>query len=140
MKKLILLLTVSFSILAISCSNDDDGNQDPIIGSWKLSQEFENGELITSDPCDLEGVVIFSEDGSLRSEFYEENGDGNCELAPDGVDTGTWINSGDNVYSFTVDGDTSEEEINFSGNTFSIEYSDTFDGQTTEYRDVFVKI
>ncbi|MFD2563708.1 lipocalin-like domain-containing protein [Aquimarina rubra] len=141
MKKLIFLFAISLSIVVSSCGDDDDGvNQDLLIGSWKLSQEFENGVQITSDPCDLEDVITFKADGTFEDTYFEDNGSGTCVEVTDDINMGAWENTGGNVYSITFDGQTNTEEISFSGNTFSVEYSDTFDGQTTEYRDVYTRI
>ncbi|MDH7447339.1 lipocalin family protein [Aquimarina sp. 2201CG14-23] len=141
MKKRILLFAISFSMVIISCGDDDDGiDQDLLIGSWKLSQEFEDGELIVSDPCDLQGSLTFNADGTLESEFYEEDGNENCILVVEYEDTGTWENKGNGIYTFIIDGEASTDEIKFSENTFYIEYSDTFEGETTEFREVFERI
>lgn len=139
MKKLIVLFVATLSLCITSCGSDDDGvSQDALIGSWQFSQEFENGELITSDPCDLQDVLTFNADGSFTGRFFEDDGTGTC-VELEGV-TGTWENGGNNVYSFTSDGETDTETITFSANTFSIEYSETFEGTTTVYREVYTRI
>ncbi|WP_378180559.1 lipocalin family protein [Aquimarina sp. SS2-1] len=142
MKKILLLFVATISFCITSCGDDDDDGtvQDPLVGSWQLSQEFENGVEIASDPCDLEGVLTFRINGTYEGTFFEDDGTGVCVQLVEETETGTWRKTGNNIYTFIVEGDTITDEITFSGNTFSIEYSDTFGDQTTEYRDVYIKI
>ena len=116
MKKLILLLSV-LTLVFTSCGSDDDNgsSQDSFIGTWKFSQAFEDGieqELI---PCaDLETIVV-SSNGTFTATGYDDYGDG-CEL--DFAQSGTWENSGSNMYSITEDNDTLLIQIEFGDRNY----------------------
>lgn len=67
MKKILLLLSISF--LIISCSNDDSDDETEIIGQWKLIE-------VNADPGDGSGifqtvesdkVVVFLKNGTVTS-------------------------------------------------------------------------
>ncbi|GAA0715023.1 hypothetical protein GCM10009430_08910 [Aquimarina litoralis] len=138
MKKLIVVFVATLSLCITSCGSDDDGVRDPLIGAWQFTEAFENGESITSDPCDLQDILTFNADFAYVGRFFEDDGSGTCiELE---LVTGTWENGGNNVYSFTSEGETDTETITFSENTFTIEYSETFEGTTTVYREVYTRI
>lgn len=138
MKKLVLLFGV-FGLLLSSCSNDDDNSssQDLLIGSWKLHKIYENDVEVALDPCEKEGTIVVSANGAYSATTFEENLNGGCE--PTDVENGTWENVGNGNYTLTFEGFSSTEQLFFEDNTFYFLYSDTFNGETTEYKDVYIR-
>ncbi|KAA1246850.1 lipocalin family protein [Aquimarina sp. RZ0] len=127
MKKIFLLFFVS--VLIASCSSDDDSvsvnTQDKLIGSWNITQLFENGveEMLTS--CDLKDMFDVTADQKFKITSYDTiNGD--CTIIEETID-GTWENIGNNVYKLKegVEVETAiEAKITFSENTMTFEFSD----------------
>ncbi|MDH3322268.1 MAG: lipocalin family protein [Flavobacteriaceae bacterium] len=130
MKKILLFLLIIASAVSISsCSDDDDSpDNDSIVGQWHLSQILLNGIPLPLElaPCELQGVLEFKSNGTFTIETFEENELGECVL--DEIETGTWVNKGDNVYAITIDGETEEATVTFEGNTFYL--TETEDGTT----------
>ena len=137
-KRLLLLCVIGLTSMA--CPNDDVEDptpENPIVGTWVFLEAYENGVLEQSEPCDLEGDVVFAENGDFSGEYYvDDNADGTCELEE--IDSGTWSNT-ENLYTITIDGQSETKEVTFEGNTFYFEETDTEDGITTTYRAVFIK-
>lgn len=138
MKKLILLLVIGLTVMA--CPNDDVDDpisENPIVGTWKFLESFENDVPEDIEPCDTEGALVFEENGNFSGEYYvDDNEDGVCELEE--MDMGTWSNTG-NLYTITIDGESETKEITFEGNTFFFEETDIEGGISITYKDVFVK-
>ena len=138
MKKLSLLLC-ALSIIFSSCSSDDDsGSQDPIVGTWTFHQFFEDGVQQSITACEMQETFTFSSNGTTFYEFYEDT-QGACELEES--INGTWSSEG-NVYTLTVAGESSSEEITFEGNTFYFEYTefpDPTDPVPVTYREVYIR-
>jgi len=136
MKK-ITLLFVAIALVFMSCdSNDDDNsNDDPIIGTWKYFKYIENGVEQQLDLCETEDTLIFTENGNLTSMDYEEELNA-CVL--DFTFNATWSSSG-NIYTVNSEEGTDSVEITFDGNTFYTEdtYSDGIEEIT--YREVYIK-
>ncbi|MFL1010729.1 lipocalin-like domain-containing protein [Flavisericum labens] len=137
MKKLILLFTVVLVGLS-SCSNDDDsGSQDPLIGTWTWFKSFENGVEEPLDDCDKKDNIVVAADGTLTETYYYDN-NGTCES--DGTDMATWENTGGGTYRIVYSGDDIIDiKITFEGNTFFVEESETFGGETYTYKIVYIK-
>ncbi|WP_299183681.1 lipocalin family protein [uncultured Aquimarina sp.] len=122
MKKVILLFTAFISIIMISCQTDDDAGppdtQDKFIGSWKITQEFQDGIEQAVDTCELLDVLTVTADQNFTSTAHRmENG--TCVLVDNPLE-GTWENLGDDKYRITFDNDqieVIEATITFSGNT-----------------------
>jgi len=136
MKKLTLLLCLVSLISASSCSNDDGGSSDSLVGTWKAYQYFEDGVEVELNNCQNEASLAFYSDGTWVSKIYEENFEGECEL--DWIETGTWENKGNGIYKITYDEDEDYNdliEFQFEGNTMIIEeeYEDW------SYKQVFIK-
>jgi len=138
MKKIILLLAVSISIGMTSCNSDDDGaasvdmipvpSEDKLIGSWKLTKEFENDVELTLEECKLENIFTVTDDLKYRRTVNvpDSTENGSCELVS--TVTGTWKNLGNDIYKFNFDsGEIGffENKITFSGNTMSQESTDS---------------
>lgn len=128
------LLLIGF--LAVSCNNDDDssdGNVDVIVGTWKVSDVWMDGEsvydqLLAVAYCPLQNEYNFMNDYTLRIDTFEEG------ISPENCvngtpQTGSWSVT-NNIYSVTFDdtGDTNSSPVAFQNdNTFTTET--TFEGQ-----------
>ncbi|WP_299247175.1 lipocalin family protein [uncultured Aquimarina sp.] len=140
MKKIILLF-VLISTLITSCTSDDDGArpidmEDPIIGTWKITQAFRNGEEAILGPCYLEETIVFTDEGKFMRSAYEIE-DGNC--GEEYINTGMWENLGNGRYKITRDNslaDPTEGTFTFSGNTMTIVTND----QLGEFREVLTRV
>ena len=138
MKKIILLLCVSVFILT-SCSSDDDNedlSQDQLIGTWTYFQSFEDGVEIILTDCEKQETQEFSSNGDFTITFYDDF-DGPCE--EDFVLSGTWSNSGNNLYTIEALGQTISQELVFEGDTYSVTETDTDGGETIVYREVYIR-
>ena len=137
MKKLILLFLAT-TLVFTSCNKDDDSpSQDPFIGTWTSYKSFLNGEELELDDCDLQDSLVVNADGTILQSYYYEN-EGTCEL--DGEDSATWENLGNSVYRITYSVDeVYEDKITFEGNTFYVETSQTFNGETYTYKEVYIR-
>lgn len=133
MKKLILLLSV-IAFAFTSCSKDDnnDTSQDLLIGTWTYSNSLEDGVEISLSDCEKQETWINDADGTFTVTVYDDI-DGPC--VENGTISGTWENSGNGVYTFTVLGIPITQQITFDSNTFFITY---FEGDV-EYKDVYTK-
>lgn len=126
MKKIILLLITIVSLSSCSSNDDDTASLNAIIGNWQLKSITENGTERTTD-CTRKSTLTFLENGSATSKDYNDDS-GICENDDNG--TFTWENTTGSIYKIIEDGDISEVQINFSQDksTFSITFSETFDG------------
>ncbi len=100
MKKIILILAC-IQILTISCSNDDDNSNDQrIIGKWNYYQEINeiNGiDVGTYDwphSCsNIKDNVEFVNDGNYIESYYLNN----CQIDISNSGNGTWNLNGNNL-------------------------------------------
>ena len=131
MKKIILLLITIVSLSSCSSNDDDTTSLNAIIGNWQLKSMTENDEERTTD-CTRKSTVTFLENGNGSQISYNENYDGNGNAICENDDNGTftWENSTGSIYKIIEEGDISEVQITFSQDksTFSIDFSETFDG------------
>jgi len=106
MKKTILLI---LGIIISACSSSDDNNQiqqDQIIGVWKTFREVEvltNGqeEQYLPSVCELKNRYTFNEDGTLFLTNFPESDDPNCEeLVGNLYQSGTWEKLSEFKYKF----------------------------------------
>ena len=114
---------------------------DPIIGNWKLVQEFDNGEEVVLSDCDLMGTFEFLEDGFFFEKEYEDNETSTaCIETP--VKTRLWINIGNSTYKLYKIADDSYEEakITFGTNTMTVEVSFEEEGVTYNAKLVFNRV
>ncbi len=137
MKKLILLLSV-FALVFISCNSDDDNDssQELLIGTWTYFQSFEDGVEILLDDCEKQETQVFNDDGTFTITEYDDF-NGPCEL--EGTFSGTWVNSGNGIYTVIALGETFSQAITFDANTYSVVFIETEGTVTTEYKDVYVR-
>ncbi|WP_154652589.1 lipocalin family protein [Flavobacterium rivuli] len=71
---LVFSLVAAFLIL-IGCNNDDDSpaTANPIIGTWKLTEVYLNGQAVATNSCELEETYIFGAD-QFTHELYGNSG------------------------------------------------------------------
>ncbi|MBW1295316.1 lipocalin family protein [Aquimarina litoralis] len=140
MKKIVLLFA-AISTIMISCQSDDDGAgpvdmQDPFVGTWKITQEFENGVEVMQEACDLEETIIIKDDMKLSGTYYMMGTSG-CTVG--GTYTGTWENLGNNKYKVTSDdpeATSTEATVTFSGNTMTVIIND----EEGEFKQVLTRV
>ena len=121
MKKIALLATVAFcsTIGLVSCNNDDDSNNNSIVGEWEFykSTEYINGEYTLVDYTHAEGCekdnLIFGADQTLTDVYYENTEEANC------------VEYIDDELTYTINGNTIT--INDGEDQFSVEYYITGD-------------
>lgn len=111
MKKL-LFFAVSAGFIFTSCNNDDEGNSNSIVGTWRPVSEKaisgKNGNTLYNDPhssCYKKSTFNFKSNNTVSSTIYDENSSGNCENY--GTDTSPYSYDPGNK-QLTVDGETSE--------------------------------
>ena len=144
MKKITILflsvLTLGLSVA--SCSNDDDndGGSASIEGKWELSQVGyivggqETLEDVKNESCSND-TYEFTNDGKFKYTEYYSN-EGKCE--PE-TDNGTWTKNG-NTLKIKFTGDDEESyETEISGNKAKLKQTQTVEGQTFTYVEVYVK-
>ncbi|PZD79024.1 lipocalin family protein [Mesonia sp. K7] len=129
MKKLLVLASLILSISLVSCSNDDDGGQDPIIGTWELESISFEGQEFPLEECEGETTVQFKSNGEVIATDYMLNENDECEV--DTISEGTWELTQGTTYQTTFAGETTTTEVIFSNNNnkFTIEedgFSSTF--------------
>ena len=92
MKKIILLLGIAS--LVFSCSSDDssDGggvsssvSTTDLVGTWVLTSESLNGELLMLDACELETNVVFTDSRYTKTESNTVGGVCNSNIEAAGV-------------------------------------------------------
>ena len=112
----------TFSVKTIFIAAEDVV-PDPIIGNWRLVQEFYNGEEESLSDCDLMGTFEFKDDGFFYEKEYEDNGTSVCTETP--VKTRLWKNIGNSMYQLYKIADDSIEEvkITFETNKMTVELS-----------------
>ena len=101
MKKLITIASlILITILAVSCSKDDDGavssGTGNLIGTWKLDYFVSNGNITEEIICDEQVQYIFSSDASYTKTTFAGSGSTSC-LKGD-VTNGTWSNTSGNNF------------------------------------------
>ena len=142
MKRFLFILTLIIgSSYLITCSSDDDDEpaaKDRIIGKWQLTEEFLNGIALPLDDCELKTTIEFFENGSYTERDYEYDDDElECLSLP--VSNGTWEYLGDSNY-FISDIGIESLEMEFSGNTMTVFYSETIEGITLEIVVIFNRV
>lgn len=132
-----ILPMLLLGFLSVSCNNDDDsssGNDDLIVGTWKVSnawigEESIYDQLLQTNFCAMQNLYNFMNDNSLEIDTFEEGiTPENCVIGV--TQTGTWTKT-DDVYSVTFDesGETSSSNVTFQNdNTFTTQT--IFQGQS----------
>lgn len=124
MKKIALLLSLSF--LAFSCSDDDDsGSNSDLIGTWTWTESYEEleGEIVYEhdlDECDMMDSFVFSSN-SVKITTYASTSEG-CVLD---YDESTSYSTAGNLITF--DGGESVEYV-INGSELRFIEEDSYDG------------
>lgn len=130
----------TFSIKTIFTA-DEDVIPDPIIGNWKLVQEFDNGVEISLSECDKMETFEFSEDGFFfEQEFEDDETSTNC--IESSVKTRIWKNIGNSTYILYEIADDSEQvvKITFVNNTMTVELSIEEEGVVYSAKLIFNRV
>ncbi|WP_035695933.1 lipocalin family protein [Christiangramia portivictoriae] len=120
MKKILLLLL--FTGVLISCSDDDDvqENDASILGTWFLV-EANNVPNFSINECTSQSYLSFMADNTANSEFFT-NAAGECESESS---SGDWSNSSGSQYTFTVPGfGELTGTVSFNGDRFTFTPND----------------
>jgi len=95
MKKYFVFLLISAFL--ISCSKDDDTPEiDPIVGTFRISTVFGDGQEYDIDACADRTTIIFEEDRKGYNDIYAQNTTNSCGITETGILT--W-RKGDNIYT-----------------------------------------
>lgn len=127
MKKMKFLLLILFGTMILSCSSDDNGNNDneiTIIGKWKLvSGSSESGDYNLSQ-CLLQNTIEFNSGLSAEENNYSDD-TGDCLNS---ISNFTYETNGNEIIfhhtnedtsaTFTVTATTFTYTINGTNNTF----------------------
>ena len=71
-----VLVLLSFTIT--NCSSDDDNtNENPIIGTWRLDSQNFDGNPVTLNNCDLQFTVIYTATEFTSTDYNTDNS-GSC--------------------------------------------------------------
>lgn len=147
MKKILLIigaLIMAISINSCSDDNDDNQNQNYIIGKWRLSQLIVEGlDPVLVESLDLElnecekkmTIEIFG-DGNYTEKDYEYN-EFITECVLYDISDGTWEYLGNSMYSFS--GLNSEPiKVTVDGNKIIAEYTETYEGISATLKLIFI--
>ena len=155
MKNLFKLLTITLLVITVSCSSDDDSSGGgevegggSLVGEWDLIEYtlgapqdinfdgVESTDVLEEVPC-FDASIIFMSNGNFTSSTDEFdfdidiiNEEATITCADPELNSGTWELDGDSLTTVS-EGETDTQTINFSGDTFSIFFSDPLFGETT---------
>ena len=135
---LFLLVTLSFTSCNKSDDNDGSTTSGNIVGKWNFSKEggIVNGQEVLGDYQHQTGCakdnVEFKSNGSVVSTEYSTN----CAAS---TFTASYAKSGDTV-TVTTSGDSTVLTIlQLDSTTLKVKYTDTFEGTTTTYVELYTK-
>jgi hypothetical protein len=126
MKKITTILLIIVLIFIFSCDKSDSEAQDPIVGKWEYSTQYENDIQSTQNDC-KPSTIEFQSNGNRNDLYYDSNLSGNCVVV-DNVNS-TWEKTNTNTYQFNHNGDIYTETVTFeNGNNKLILQSSDTDG------------
>ncbi|MCL7763407.1 lipocalin family protein [Polaribacter sp. Z014] len=150
MKNLILLILTSF--LLISCDNDDspsdEMSNDAVIGKWvQIARAFDGVNDENLDECELMETIEFKSNNIVLEEDYDPDflfPDDTSSSEYDGCKLSktieyTWTKN-ENVYQFSLDGETAEPIITFENGDLKITFEEIYNGATQTDSRTFRKI
>ncbi len=134
MKKLNLLIGLLIGFTILSCSSDDENNinQDILIGIWKpikFVEIYQDAGEVTNEAsnCYQQSRISFSSNNSFNQQLVEKNNSGDCvEDNSDNYISGTWEKISDNKYDIQItffNEDTQQNEV-FNGDQDEITFPD----------------
>lgn len=143
MKKVFIFCSIIALGLFASCSNDQntEESENALIGSWQLVAEYDNNEPYELTTCELEQTIVFKADNSYQYISYSPTDDEGSECAVDDYSTlGDW--SITSKGKMMISDDYIEIEVNYtvSGDTFTMSYTDSDDGEDYTVKSVYTKI
>ncbi|WP_440881160.1 lipocalin family protein [Tenacibaculum sp. C7A-26P2] len=108
MKKLNLLIGFLIGLIILSCSKEDEsGNQDPIIGNWKLKsvKRLDLDEVLISEKslseCEERSAMRFSSNQDYTFSRFNEDPNGGCYDLVQSISNGIWSYSSTNGYQIS---------------------------------------
>ncbi len=126
MKKIATVLLIIVLIFIFSCDKSDSEVQDPIVGKWEYSTQYENDIQSTQNDC-KPSTIEFQSNGNRNDLYYDSYLSGNCVVV-DNVNS-TWEKTNTNTYQFNYNGDIYSETVTFeNGNNKIILQSSDTDG------------
>ena len=134
MKKLNLLLGILIGLSILSCSSDNENNinQDLLIGIWKPIKFVEvyqdaSEVIYESSNCYQQSRISFNSNSSFNQLLFDKNTNGDCvEDNSDNFVSGTWEKISDNKYDIQItffNENTQQNEV-FSGDHDEITFPD----------------
>lgn len=140
MKNLLKIAFIAVAIFVTSCGKADDSvSSKDLVGTWTAVSIFEDGVSQELSECEKRTNIVFTET-HLKMTPYEQDKNGNCNIATKDIAEGTYSVSGNTI---TIkDGNNSSESasISLSGGklTFSSVHKD-LNGNDFRTGIVFVK-
>ena len=123
-------------LIKVTFIDNDTFVPDSIIGKWQFDQEFKDGvENIGITECEKKLTIQFFEAGTYEEKEFEDDG-AECIFE---VNNGTWRNLGSDLYEISDKGD-SEFKVTFANNKMTVEFTDTEDGVTADYKVILIKV
>ena len=98
MKKIILLFAISLTFLNCS-SSDENVSDNSLIGTWKIAEEYSNGEKTQLRECQENDFTEIFSNNTFKATFYEKV-DNECITNDDS--SGTWKHIGGKEYNIIV--------------------------------------
>lgn len=128
MKKALLFLTVISSLTFLSCSssNDDEGNNDSLIGTWNLSHTDDGFSYSTTLTFGTTTITIVDKEVSPENETTIETTEGT-------------YTANDNSITITLPGDGDDDETiveatySIDNNVLTVTFNDNGNSETEEY-------
>ena len=108
MKKIATVLLIIVLIFIFSCEKSDSEAQDPIVGKWEYSTQYENDIQITYNNC-KHSTLEFKSNGTRNYLSYATNLSGDC-IVLDNINS-TWEKTDTNTYKFKNNNGNSYSEI-----------------------------
>ncbi|TGV01571.1 lipocalin-like domain-containing protein [Flavivirga rizhaonensis] len=136
------LLTIITACLTFSCSSDDDSptksNAELIIGTWKWTEETEDGTNEVLDECDLLDTLTFTDTQVSYVSHFKENQ--NATTCSSITLNDIYSINGNSITSDVELADTNTYEIvTLNSTTLVLKFEETFNNETTVYTNTFVK-
>ena len=140
MKKVLLFGLSIAALTFVSCSDDDGGSSAPLEGKWYYSEEgvSANGQEVLQDYVDhQEGCekdyIEFVEGGVFKDvDFYNTD----CDTY---MDETTWSRSGNTLTIGTGEDAETGTIATLNGSTLKLTVTETFEGQTFNYVEVYTR-
>ena len=141
MKKIATVLLIIVLIFIFSCEKSDSEAQDPIVGKWEYSTQYENDIQITYNNC-KRSTLEFRSNGTRNYLSYATNISGDCIVLDNIIST--WEKTDTNTYKFkNNNGNSYSETVTFeNGNKRLILQNFYFDenGNYSNYKFIYNRL